>query len=610
MQEHQNESASTPQEKVVVVSVAPTSGEAAPRSVAWAAVVTFFVFILLMATGGRLDSLAGNLLRKVTTDLPERNPIEDLAEAAAGKSLVASGVTFESLDLHPDLLYQPYLGGDLLTDGSAGRADLIRKFRDFLGTYEQRQGVDDNFTIRLLDGRTGETLEVSELEALRAQYQRLGQANWDDVDRQRRHETSRLIGAYTGRGYPKSALVVRWGRADQVREARATELPTIEYEIRLARRLGLSLLATEIGTVETFNQDRLISTVGARSRYQMMPYILEQSGINRYALATAGGASVSVSEEWHPLLTMEHSFVTVKSYANAVGHEIPGISAYHTGPGNIFAVYRQFITAQPAAAASGSVVDAYMWAVTDGYDQVSANSSFKTYSRGYVASAYGALQATDKEPLQPEKTLRTERVQVKPGAELLLSRALAALAERRPALRGLEPGESLYAAFVRMNPHITLPAPDASSVVAPQADVRFVSEVGGKAVRFFLPLGASEALAQAGLDALDPNARFAYDETTYADPNRADKTEADRAYDALVADIADFGFTAENKARLLDLKAQFETLAAQQPTRYRQMQLEIIRTHAGIWATSSWDRLAEAAGAVKGMRKAPAALGS
>src|SRR5690606_18549735 len=134
-------------------------------------------------------------------------------------------------------------------------------------------------------------------------------------------ETRRLVEKYAKKGIPKADITVKWGRKNQVLEARRNEAAFIEYEVRLARYLGLSLLATEIGTVETFNRDRLVSTVGARSRYQMMPYLLRQRGIHHYELANAAGKKVSVFEEWHPLLTMEPAMLTLRGYSNAVGHE-------------------------------------------------------------------------------------------------------------------------------------------------------------------------------------------------------------------------------------------------------------------------------------------------
>ncbi len=114
----------------------------------------------------------------------------------------------------------------------------------------------------------------------------------------------RASSATSGRrtGSPSENIVIRWGYANQTLEARERDSRYLTYEVNLARRLGLSVLATEIGTVETFNQDQLVSSVGARSRYQMMPDILRMFDVEQYSLPVASGGTVQVSEEQHPLL--------------------------------------------------------------------------------------------------------------------------------------------------------------------------------------------------------------------------------------------------------------------------------------------------------------------
>jgi hypothetical protein len=501
--------------------------------------------------------------------------------------------TFRELDLHPDVLFRPYTAGPLLSDGTALSARTIQAFRELLDQYAQRQAQDDNFTIRVSDNRTGKLLEVYELKAERARFEREGRADWEAVDRLRREATKRLVDKYEQRGMPRSTVSAKWGRANQVLEAREAEEAFIAYEVRLARTLGLSLLATEIGTVETFNQDKRISTVGARGRYQMMPATLRQHSLNRYDLTTAAGTKITAAEEWHPLLTMEPAFVTLRGYTNAVGHELPGLSAYHAGPGNIFRIYRLFMEQQARLRPSSTVVDAYVWAITDGFDTVSEGSSFGSYSRGYVPSTYGSLRATENLPVDTTRTMLAERVQLRPGKEILLSRLLRTLDAHRDRLRLQGSGRSLYQTFRTLNPHIPLPV--AVDGVPVRGDVRLVarSAKGNKTVRFFLPLGATEALAEAGLDLLDEDATFRFDHATFA-IGPSDKTEADRDYEALVEDIGRFGFTNRNRTRLLMLKTRFEQLARVHPTPYRRMQLRIIRIHEGLWNSQQWETLAGA----------------
>ena len=68
--------------------------------------------------------------------------------------------TFRDLDLHPDVLFRPYTAGPILADSTALPTSTIMAFRDLLAQYEQRQAVDDNFSIRVTDNRTGRLLEV------------------------------------------------------------------------------------------------------------------------------------------------------------------------------------------------------------------------------------------------------------------------------------------------------------------------------------------------------------------------------------------------------------------------------------------------------------------
>ena len=121
-------------------------------------------------------------------------------------------------------------------------------FRWRLEMFERTYGVDDNFTIRVYDGRTGEMMEVYTLRNLKAEYDATGEIEWENVDfPNRRTHSSRLRDKWEARGIPRSEIVVRWGRANQSLESRERDEPFIQYEINLARRLGLSLLATEIG---------------------------------------------------------------------------------------------------------------------------------------------------------------------------------------------------------------------------------------------------------------------------------------------------------------------------------------------------------------------------
>lgn len=577
-------------------------------NVFWASMASVLVIVVLMMLSGGLDSLARDFMRFIE---PARGTgaAEGTVEAPISGQ---SGVfTFEELDLHPDVVFRPYTAGQLIgTDISSATATMIREFRELLDLYEERQGTDDNFTIRVVDNRSDELLEIYEFEDERLAYENRENKenyNWGRIDALRRNATRSLVNKYVARGIPREAVTVKWGRRNQVLEARERELGYIEYEVRLARYLGLSLLATEIGTVETFNDDRLVSPVGARSRYQMMPYVLRQSNVHHYRIPTAAGNGIDVYEEWHPLLTMEPALTTAAGYRNAVGHEIPGISAYHTGPGNIYMVYRMFLTSAPELFNQEStVMDAYMWAVTTGYDEVSRNSSFKSYSRGYVASAYGSLRATQNLPIDSTKTIEAARVQVQSGQSIFLSELLRSLeaAEQELDWGPNTDGLSLYNKFRKLNQHFVLPdASNETRGVAPNADVKFVAESQGVPVRFFLPLGASAVLEEAGVDVLDDSETFRFTHDTYGRPEPSELTIWDRQYQQLVQDIAHFGFTDAYRDRLIFLVDRFEELAEARPSHFRRTQLEVIKTHERIWRSSVFDKLADVLRAARGSER-------
>ena len=510
-----------------------------------------------------------------------------------------------ALPSHPDNVLQPYMPPGSKTSAGAN-PPVLREFHDLLNLFTQRQAHDDNFTVRVIDRRTDEVLELYEFSSLRRAYQRGAPTDWRAVDQRRREVTRRLVDKYERRGVPLEDIIVRWGRANQIEKAQERDRPYQAYEIQLAHYLGLSLLPTQIGTVETFNQDDLVSPAGAKSRYQMMPWILRRRGVNEYALRTEAGTTVEVEEAHHPLLTMEPAFLLLRGYINAVGHEIPGLSAYHTGPGNIYKLYRKYFTESGHYQSRSTVVDAYIWAITEGFDTVSDGTTFGAYSRGYVPSAYGALNAKDGRPLDLSATIRAARVELRPGARVTLRQLLTAMdTTNRTFNWGPAADEpTTYERFRAFNRHFDLPPSDDDSV--PDAgNVTLMSTIDGKGIRFFLPLGAPKALRDAGLDVLDPDLTFRFDGSAFAPPSDQQRTKWDQRYDALVDDIKHFGFTPENRKRLLTLHEKFEELAEQTPSRYRQRQLDIINTHRRIWLSNPWDVLSELTLRVTGREEAP-----
>ena len=559
---------------------------------------------VFVATGGDVGATA-----------PAEAPSGDDVESAVVPLDPDDPFTFSGLDIHPDRLFGQYFAGAF--SGAAVDADVseshLADFRWRLDMYRKAYGVDDNFTVRVLDDRTGETLEVAQLRGERDRFRGTGQADWDRVNRARRALTTELRKKWRDYGVPKANIVIRWGYADQTREARERDAPYLAYEVNLARRLGLSLLPTEIGTVETFNQDQLISSAGAESRFQLMPDIMGMFGVEQYALPVSGGGTVRVREQRHPLLAMEPSLMLVRAYANAVGHELPGVSAYHTGPGNIFKMYREFLREHPGEVRGAHVSDAYMWGVTDGFEQVDAVSSFGPHSRAYVLKAYGSLRATEAELVEPGQSFRGELVRVRPGASARLSQVLTALAPHERRLTwGPAEGATLYERFRDMNPHVDLPRATGDGVPA-AGDLRLTATADGEPVRFFLPVGSASVLRRVGLDVLGDVQTF--DETTFlVDPSEV--TEVDREYARLVRDAGNFGFSRSLQRRMDRVHDRLQALAEQAPdSRYRQTQAKVARIHRSVWRTRNFRDLvaaaeearASSAGLDLGRAEAPAA---
>ena len=560
--------------------------------------VLMAVFMGLMSV-----SVLGLLFANADLLTAEASPAQSSAAAASDAEpaplpMVAfdddDPYTFSSLDIHPDRLFSQYFAGAFSGEAmlrGADRSGVDNDFRWRLRMYQDAYGTDDNFSVRVLDGRTGETLEIATLRAERDLFQGSGQAAWDQVNRKRRTLSRELRDKWTARGMDLDDIVIRWGYKDQSFESRARDEAYVGYEVNLARRLGLSLLATEIGTVETFNQDKLVSSAGARSRFQMMPDILNLFDVERYTLRTASGARVSVAEEHNPLLSMEPSLMLVRAYANSVGHELPGVSAYHTGPGNIFKLYNQYLRAHPGRVRSQGqhVSDAYMWGVTDGFERVDAVSTFGPHSRAYVLKAYGALRATEDEPIDPEDTFRGELVRIAPGESVTLSRILTALESNAQRLDwSIATDRSLYERFRTLNPHIDLPMAPGGGVPS-SGDLRLTSTAGNKPVRFFLPLGAASVLRRVGLGVIGDVQTF--DNETYL-PEPGDIQPVDRRYQKLVEDTGRFGFTAANVRRLNTIYDELVVLARRYPdSRYRQTQAKVARIHKRVWGTADFRTL-------------------
>lgn len=495
---------------------------------------------------------------------------------------------------HPSIIHSPYIPMVSPDQRVLVQDPRYASFYELLHDYVIRQAVDDNFTIRVTDARNGSLLELYELETDRARYRETGVADWGQIDTRRRRITTDLIDKYEKLGIPQGNVRVRWGRLDQVQEARKRDIPYLAYEIRLARWLGLSLLATEIGTVETFNRDDMVSSAGARGRYQFMPTMLRKFGLRQYRLQTTNGKQVDVREEQHPMLALIPAFTLVRAYSNAVGHEVLGISAFHTGPYNIFKLMDTYLAMVPRSARGYKVMDAYVWALTDGFERISSASSFRTHSRGYIPSIYGSLRAMEHEPIDFADTFIGEQVPLKNGVRFTLSDLISAIDGLDPApdWAHAENSPSTFSRFSSMNPHMRLDRIEPSSRVSDRSNLVFQTADSGPTLRIFLPLDVADRLAAAGNDWFDRSGRLRFDHHLFSSAVTSEQTALDVAYQELVNDIGRFGYTLENRDLLQQLVPKFEQAARFQPTLYRRMQADIIGIHEQVWTSRFLDNLA------------------
>ena len=225
--------------------------------------------------------------------------------------------------------------------------------------------------------------------------------------------------------------------------------------------------------------------------------------------------------------------------------------------------------------------------LTDGFDAVSAESTFKTRSRGYIPAVMGAMRAYNPNIIDPSYTQRAARVELEPGTRITLRDLLGELADERLNWGPDTYSMSMYERFRHLNPHIDLPRPEGEGVPN-DGNITLTSTAEGHAVRFFIPLGGPDLLRSSSRVQLDAEATFIFDENTYTRPRNGTRTAADEAYTQLVDRIGQFGFTDESRARLHALHDRFEALAEETPSHYRKTQLNVIEMHRRVWDASYW----------------------
>lgn len=503
------------------------------------------------------------------------------------------GSLARQLDLDPAKMHAPLVPEREILGDTSLYPPGFRNFYDLLLLHNARYGEDDNFTMRVLENATGKVLERYILTDERAAFLATGKADWDKVDQRRRAAMRGLLDKYERRGYRRANMTVTWGRLNQVFEARKRADPYLAYELRLAHMHRLSALSAELSTVETFNQDWLISKAGARGRYQFMPEYTRRFGLHRFKITATTGAAHWVREERHPLLTMEYAFMIMRAYSNTVGHELPGLSAYNTGVGNIFNICRLYLMRERPDPDSATVFDAYAWAVTTGFDEVRRSTTFRRQSRAYLPSVVAAYRAVEHVPADLSRTMRAELVTMRRGASITLGEMLEIL--KQHDLDWTPFGDtSIYESFRAFNGHIDLPRGSAGKIPS-GANLKLTNPSNTLQLRFFLPLGSTAILKDAGKNVFDEDEMRVFDDNTFADPEiTQQKSLLDWEYERLVDRIGRFGFTKEIRERVFEIAEGMEKLAEAKPTPYRRAQAIVSGMHKRLWSYGPWVKLEQA----------------
>jgi hypothetical protein len=190
--------------------------------------------------------------------------------------------------------------------------------------------------------------------------------------------------------------------------------------------------------------------------------------------------------------------------------------------------------------------------------------------------------------------MRAELVTMKGGATIRLGQMLEILKLHDLDWTPYEP-TPVYEAFRAFNSHMALPPATAAGKIPGNANVRLKNPSRRVKLRFFLPIGATSILAEAGHDVFDSDEMRLFNDDTYADPVKTQqKSLLDWEYDRVVGQIGRFGFTEEIRSRVNEIAEQMEKLAEDKPTPYRRSQAVIAGMHKRLWSFGPWVKLEKA----------------
>jgi len=179
--------------------MSPATASSSSRSrVLWTATVAVLLVMgLALTISGSGDLTASEAMSRYV--LPALD-VGNYSEVEVGATTALTNFTLQDHELHPHQRFQSYFvqhepAADVPFGTSYARDQRLSAFHELLDLFVTRQGVDDNFTMRFRDSRTGEVLKVHTLEEARATYRARGEANWPAIDRERREETRRILDA-------------------------------------------------------------------------------------------------------------------------------------------------------------------------------------------------------------------------------------------------------------------------------------------------------------------------------------------------------------------------------------------------------------------------------
>lgn len=243
----------------------------------------------------------------------------------------------------------------------------------------------------------------------------------------------------------RSACDLSWriGSADQIPKALDRASPFIPYLESIGLRYGLDRDTWLIAIQESLFTPSVVSSAACEGPFQLNRDNARNAGL--ILPKGRGNNRTNVNESLHPILAAEAAFGLLRSYVYHTGGFFTGMSAYHTGPGNLAQMRSKQIAnadwkapsrvtalddwqAQQLTALEYLVMpdadentpgteaaDAFSWIVTEGWQMPTNRTTFKKESARYVPRFMGLRNAIDRDVLYAtvrevagEKLVRTD----------------------------------------------------------------------------------------------------------------------------------------------------------------------------------------------------------